>query len=1268
MAGQGFVGIGLKIDYEKSLQQMTNDFNKALTQISNEAKKTNYTANVEKQIGALKGEIKGFSDEFRQEFERINNQKIDSSNFEAFQTKVTQEFEKIEGKFASINTKIHGLREQLKLLDGSDFATGMKKQFEDVRRNVMNTYNGLKQILELNKNQPKVGVDAGIADSSERYLKTLDFIKKIKAEIASISGNKMDANFDFMGDYLDKSELLERQVEAYKRLSQEMKNIPRSSPEYEVKENALIRIQAAAEKTRNALLAVDDAYGKYNGDATMFDARDEALLKSTKGFETNIDSFVAKVEKINQSAIGAKQSVEQIQGTFKTFQLKDGAIHIPIDIATKSSALKDRLQGIIQELRTYANSTPIIAPVKLTLDKSSSKGYEKNSEIDKQQVEGQKEQALDITKTIQNTYRQAAREAKQIVKTEMATIQKEFESVPVKIKPDTEAFKGDLQTMINDSFKAIAEGTTGLSINSELEKLVVNLEKVSASLSNNGNFKFGLDEAAIERITAAISNMANMIQRAFGVASDSDIATQWGAIESKFKAVAGEEGRLLKGNKDHKVAIQELAVEYKKYLDMGGKNDLSALTSHKQTIKNITAEYENLGKAAQEAAQKQDQQANQNPVSTKMITSEATEAAANANLDLGIAAEMTTRALTEEGEVAQSVAGRFSELEKEKKAAADANLDLGAAAELTTEALKKEADAQKAVNTKVITNKKAVDESVYMANASAWQNDIKRSLLDSGEYSEIYESNIAQAANGTVKFTATLKTMGDELNGVEGEWKKFSATVDSSGNLHSVKMKDVVANEVAKIERTKELLSQLLASAGGKEKAFLNRDALESNVSKIIEATQALETFNTKYRVFLNETGKLSIVQQITGDDGKIKEFTANFSDVESVIAAITDKTRNFKQVLAESFDSGSFVMSTKNFVSQAQSAFDTFKLKYRKDSNWGLVADDIERLKQSIAGINSESGLKRFKQDLSDVALKLKNISKDNKLGRLFNGNTQTFKDISEVRANIDSLFASIGKVNAKSIRISGTDKLTANVKAANGEIHKMTVRLDSNNFARFVDNGIIQFGRLREAVGGIFKGIAGYLRYYLSPYMLVSYTRQVLEQVKEIDTAMTELRKVSDAPAGDITAYFGDAVSSAKELGATVKDMISATADWSRLGYNLPDSRELGEVAVLYKNVGDGIDIDAANESLVSTIQGFQLQASDAMSVIDSFNEVSNNYAISSAGIGEALKRSAAAFNAANTDLNQSIALITAGNEIVQSPEKVGKEMPTCTVMYRK
>ena len=112
------------------------------------------------------------------------------------------------------------------------------------------------------------------------------------------------------------------------------------------------------------------------------------------------------------------------------------------------------------------------------------------------------------------------------------------------------------------------------------------------------------------------------------------------------------------------------------------------------------------------------------------------------------------------------------------------------------------------------------------------------------------------------------------------------------------------------------------------------------------------------------------------------------------------------------------------------------------------------------------------------------------------------------------------------------------------------MTVSLDSKGFARFVDNGITQFGRLRAAAEGVFKGIKSLVRIYLSPMDFVRYFRQGFNMVKEIDTAMTELKKVSDAPIGDIVDYFDDATESAKELGSTVKDMISATADWSRLG----------------------------------------------------------------------------------------------------------------------
>ena len=98
-----------------------------------------------------------------------------------------------------------------------------------------------------------------------------------------------------------------------------------------------------------------------------------------------------------------------------------------------------------------------------------------------------------------------------------------------------------------------------------------------------------------------------------------------------------------------------------------------------------------------------------------------------------------------------------------------------------------------------------------------------------------------------------------------------------------------------------------------------------------------------------------------------------------------------------------------------------------------------------------------------------------------------------------------------------------------------------------------------------------------------------------------------------------------------------------------------------------GDGIeDISEASESIIATMQAFGISASDAMSIVDKFNEVGNHYAISSEGVGEALLRSAAAMKSANNTLDETIALATAANTIVQDPEKVGEFAPNNAVMY--
>ena len=215
-------------------------------------------------------------------------------------------------------------------------------------------------------------------------------------------------------------------------------------------------------------------------------------------------------------------------------------------------------------------------------------------------------------------------------------------------------------------------------------------------------------------------------------------------------------------------------------------------------------------------------------------------------------------------------------------------------------------------------------------------------------------------------------------------------------------------------------------------------------------------------------------------------------------------------------------------------------------------------------------------------------------------------------------------------------------------------------------------ELGRVGKSFGEIFKekviyGGAAQLAGMVGFYDVINVGREIVTNIKEVDTALTELRKVSDATEQRLTANFKNSADTAKELGATISDVISATADWSRMGYNIDQAEELARVSTLYKNVGDGIDIETANNSLISTLQGFQLDASEAESIIDKFNEVANNYAIDSAGIGEALQRSAASFNAANTDLSKSIALITATNEVVQDPDSVGTLWKTMSARIR-
>lgn len=123
---------------------------------------------------------------------------------------------------------------------------------------------------------------------------------------------------------------------------------------------------------------------------------------------------------------------------------------------------------------------------------------------------------------------------------------------------------------------------------------------------------------------------------------------------------------------------------------------------------------------------------------------------------------------------------------------------------------------------------------------------------------------------------------------------------------------------------------------------------------------------------------------------------------------------------------------------------------------------------------------------------------------------------------------------------------------------------------------------------------------------HLLQNGLQQTLQNVVDVDTAMTDLKKVSEGSSQDYANYLDSAGERAKSLGASITDVIGATSEFSRLGFNLEDASNLGDWATKYMNVSEYTNIEDAAQSLVSTLQGFHLAADDVGSVVDRFNEV--------------------------------------------------------------
>ena len=227
----------------------------------------------------------------------------------------------------------------------------------------------------------------------------------------------------------------------------------------------------------------------------------------------------------------------------------------------------------------------------------------------------------------------------------------------------------------------------------------------------------------------------------------------------------------------------------------------------------------------------------------------------------------------------------------------------------------------------------------------------------------------------------------------------------------------------------------------------------------------------------------------------------------------------------------------------------------------------------------------------------------------------------------------------------------------------------LTANEIKKIEDNFIslksqmIATGKTGASVGDKIKkkfgDVAAYFATYVSIYDFINIMRQGFETIKEYDKALTEMNKVSDESISTLKDFQKESFELADAIGAIANTVQNSTADWMRLGESLEEAKKSAEATNILLNVSEFKSIDAATDSLVSMSQAYK--DLEKMDIVDIMNNIGNNYAISTDGLASALQRSASALTTAGNDINEAVALVTAGNAVVQDAESVGTGMQT-------
>lgn len=559
------------------------------------------------------------------------------------------------------------------------------------------------------------------------------------------------------------------------------------------------------------------------------------------------------------------------------------------------------------------------------------------------------------------------------------------------------------------------------------------------------------------------------------------------------------------------------------------------------------------------------------------------------------------------------------------------------------------------------------------------------------------------AENTLAKMPATIQEISNSFSKLKQQPSEVSELI---GNLNSQLNKvNETESQFGRNEKWSEEYRELVVSVKKAETEIKSLQLLEksdnseaqqqaSRYNKIIENISLINKLE-KQRISAGKEETVEINRQIKNAKGRISTAESYLEKHKLISSEYEEQIRLLKRtgeyeqaiVKAKSADKSSATFTkTENNVARLTQNLTTLETNWKESPIFnGEFQEKFNELKTSLSNVGGNpKALDEYRIKLNELTNELKRADVAYKASFSSNKSQQS---IEVTKQNIKKLIYTIQtwqQANTKAMSkntfnggtyqvetdnmiaslkklLNASDLTASDLKANVDKINRSFRTMSSEAQAAGV-NGLSFFDKIKEDA-------LKFTSWMSLTTVISGISREAVKfynNVVDIDTAMTDLRKVTDNTNQQYTEFFDNIGQKAKDLKIDLSDLISQTAEWGKRGYSLDEAETLATNSGIYSVVGE-VDNATAVQDLTTVMKSYNMTVDESINIVDKFNAISNKYAVSASDIGDMLSRSVSSLSVAGNTLDQAIAMGTAITEITGDAAEAGNSLKVLSMRLR-